>query len=158
MVAWRFRACRRIGIEGGELKDTAQQVPGIRQIGDQDGGARLTDVPIRPLYTKGLREGIVLVEDGGEDGEDGEAEDEAENGLAAEREGSAYDHLHGHDEHDEVGGDVENGVGDEMVRGCAALGVWCWNGPVVVKWATPLERSVSLCTIGLAKTKKKKKR
>ena len=69
--------------------------------------------------------------------EDAEAENAAENQLSAEGQATSGKHLEGHDEEDEVGGEVEDGVGYEVVCSGVALDVWRGHGPVIAEGSTP---------------------
>jgi hypothetical protein len=56
-------------------ENSAQDSPCKRYVRNEKSGTTLSYVPKRPLGAKGMGEGIVLVEDGGQNDEYSEAED-----------------------------------------------------------------------------------
>ena len=65
----RVRALVRIVLfaERLEVEDALEESPGHGQVGGDEGGGRLADVPEGPVEAKGLGEAVVLVEDGRDD-------------------------------------------------------------------------------------------
>ena len=57
----------RLLVEGAQVEDALEERPGEGEVGRDDGGRGLPDVPERPVQAEGVREAVVLVEDGGED-------------------------------------------------------------------------------------------
>ena len=68
---------------------------------------------------------------------DAEAEHAAQDQLPAEGQATADEHLERHGEEDEVGGEVEDGIGDEVVGCGVALHVWRRHSPVVAERSAP---------------------
>lgn len=132
--------CRRgraFGIEGAQVEQLAEQSPGEGEVCDENGGRGFAGVPEDPGGFIGHGEAVVLVEDGSEDDEDAQAEDAAEDELPLEWEQRADEHGQGDAEHDEVGGYIEDCVGDAVVDEGVALRRVGWNGPVLAEGATP---------------------
>lgn len=131
-------------LEGLEVEDALEEGPGERQVGGDERRRGLADVPEGPIEAEGGREAVVLVEDGGDDlergvmsasrrqrgglaggetyGEGADGEDAAEDHLALHRQRRLEEDGHGDEDDHDVGGDVEDGVGDEVVRRGRALG------------------------------------
>lgn len=65
------RALVRVAGERLEVEDTAEQCPDVGEIGGDEGGGGLSDVPECPVGAKGLVKAVEFVEDCGEDLEGG---------------------------------------------------------------------------------------
>lgn len=65
--------------EGADAEDAAQQGPAERDVGDEDGGGELADVPVQEDGAVRDGEVVVSVEDRREDDKASQAEDTAEN-------------------------------------------------------------------------------
>lgn len=93
----------------------------MRDVGHEHGGGGLADVPVQ--VDEGAEPGgevVVAVQDRGEDDEEAEAEDAAEDDFAFQGQAGAEEDRERDVDHHEVGGDVEDGGGDEVVVvGCA---------------------------------------
>lgn len=84
---------------------------------------------MRPLRAEGLRERVHLVEYSSDDDEDAQAEDHDNRSLFVPGDPELQKHWEGDSEHEDVGRDVEDGVGDEVVGSGIALWVGGRNGP-----------------------------
>lgn len=127
-------------MESAEGEDAAQQGPEVGNVGDEDGGGGLADVPVE--VDEGAetgREVVVAVQDRAEDDEEAEGEDAAEDDFTFERQAGADEDGEGDVNHHEVGGDVEDGGGDQVVVVRCALRC--------------LEKVVSICVVLFRKRK-----
>ena len=100
-------------------------------IGDEDGGCGLTHVPIQvDKRAVRFREIVIPVEDRGEDDQQTEGEDAAKNNFSFRGQAGFDEDGKGDIDHHKVGGDVEDGRGDEMVVvGCTLRWNQCQRGP-----------------------------
>ena len=137
VICWRWRV---FFVEGAKIEDFAEERPCKGEIGDEDSGARFADIPCDPGRLVGVGETVVFVQDGGEDDEEAEGEDAAENEFALEREQRADEHGQGYAEHEDVGGNVEDGVGYAVIGESGALRGVGWDGPVLTKGTTPCSK------------------
>jgi len=124
-------------VERAQVEDAAEERVDKGQIGDEHGGRGLARVPEGPRTAERVREGVVFVQGGGDDDEDSEREDSTQGELLARWHLRAYEHGKGDGEQDQVLGDVEDGVGDEMVDCGVALDVGSGDCPVHVQWPAP---------------------
>lgn len=85
--------------EGIPVKQTTAQRPGLRDIGDDDGGCGFADVPVEPFHAVGLGDGVDLGKDRAEDDEGAQGEDGAEDDFPGEGEFGA-DEQRQRDGHD----------------------------------------------------------
>ena len=78
----RWMAGRRGGTvlirKGANAEDTSEERPAERDVGDEDSGGELADVPVEEDWAVGNGKVIVSVKNCGEDHEDTQAEDAAE--------------------------------------------------------------------------------
>lgn len=114
---------------GADAEYSAIEQPDEWQVGDNDGCGAFPDIPVRPSIAERLRERVPFVQGGCDDYEDAETEDSYERNFLRHGYLDADEHWYAKREHEHVRGDVEDGIGDEMVDSRAALVIWCWDGP-----------------------------
>lgn len=109
------------GIEGAESEHAAQQRPEMGHIGNEDGGGGFTDIPVE--VDEGAVAGgevVVAVQDRGQDDQETETEDAAQDDFPFQGQPRFDEDRQGDVNHREIGGDVEDGRGDQvMVVRCA---------------------------------------
>lgn len=76
---------RRFSVECLELEYPPQKCPNEWKIGHNHGRARFSDVPVRPLRSEWMREGVIFVQNSSEDDEDSQTEDAGEDEFSAPR-------------------------------------------------------------------------
>ena len=126
-----------MGEEIASVQHATNQGPDVRDVGDDDGGSGLADVPVYPFLAVRFGQTVVFGEDRADNDEDAEGEDDAQDDLLHRRQ-VGFDEDGDRDEHhQQVGGDVAGEHEDEVVRVDGALqGRW-WDGPVIVEGSTP---------------------
>lgn len=101
----------------------------MRHVGHEHRCGRFPRVPENPDRAEGLTERVVLAEDGTDHDEQAEGEECDEGSLFREGEGRAKEERERNREDEEVGGEIKDEVGNEMVRCCRALD--CRVGKVI---------------------------
>lgn len=113
LVRAAFRAASAsAGALGADAKDSAVEEPDEGKVGDDDGCGGLADVPVDPGVGEGGGEGVVFVEDCGDDDEDSQAEDADKGDFLGQGYLDADEHGDADQKHDDIGGDVEDGICD----------------------------------------------
>lgn len=104
----------------------------MRHVGNDHSRRRLACVPVDPDRAEGLAEGVVFGEDGADHDEEGDGEEACKGQLFSEGERGAEEEGKGDGDDQEVRGDVEGEVCDQMVGGCVTLvcdvGLEIWAG------------------------------